>query len=35
MDEIAEAMKEAFEKHGLKSRAICAKPGSGGRIIKQ
>lgn len=31
--EVAKAMKGAFEKHGVKSRAICTKPGPGARIV--
>lgn len=33
ISEIAEAMKEAFEKCGIKSEALCARPGSGARIV--
>lgn len=33
MDEIAEAMKEAFEKHKINSIAISARPGRGAKII--
>jgi len=34
MDEIAEAMKEAFEDYGIKSQAICARPGPGAKIVR-
>jgi len=35
MDEIAEAMKEAFEDYGVKSQAICARPGPGAKIVRR
>ncbi len=35
MDEVAEAMRKAFKEQGVKSQAICAKPGPGGRVVSR
>jgi homoserine kinase len=34
-EEVALAMKDAFEEVGIKSRPICAKPGIGARIVRR
>jgi homoserine kinase len=34
-ENVAKAMKEAFEKHGIKSQTIHAKPGPGARIVRR
>jgi len=34
-EKVAEAMKEAFEKYGIKSQTLRAKPGAGARITRR
>jgi len=34
-EKVASAMKEAFEKNGVKSQTVCAKPGAGARISRR
>ena len=34
-EKVAKAMKEAFEKHGIKSQTMRAKPGPGARIVRR
>jgi len=35
MEEVSKAMQEAFEDSGVKSQAICARPGPGGKIVRR
>ncbi len=35
MIEVAEAMKQAFEKHGVKSQPLCARPGPRAKIVRR
>ena len=35
MEDVAKAMKKAFEECGVKSQAICARPGTGARIVRR
>jgi len=34
-DDVTKAMKDAFERHGVESQTIRAKPGPGARIVKR
>jgi homoserine kinase len=34
-DKVMKAMKEGFEKYGVKSEAIIAKPGCGGKVVRR
>jgi len=34
-DDVERAMKEAFERHGIKTQTICARPGPGARIVRR
>jgi homoserine kinase len=35
VESVAKAMREAFEKHGIKSQILHAKPGPGARIVRR
>lgn len=34
-DDVAKAMRNAFEKQGINSQTVCAKPGPGARIVRR
>ncbi|MEM3673093.1 MAG: homoserine kinase [Candidatus Bathyarchaeia archaeon] len=34
-DKVMKAMKEVFEKHGIGSEAVIAKPGHGGKVVRR
>ncbi|MFQ6080403.1 MAG: homoserine kinase [Candidatus Bathyarchaeia archaeon] len=34
-DDVAEAMRNAFEKQGINCQTVCAKPGPGARIVRR